>query len=169
MAGIRWLRSHARVAVPVIVVATAVVTLAATIVHPDRIFFDEVYYVNDARDFLEFGVESGFVVHPPLGKLLIATGIWAFGDSPFGWRIVGALLAVVSVGLVYAMARRVGMRVAAAGLAGLALALDGVFIAQAHTAMLDIHLAFFVVLGAWALLREASREAQRATESESPA
>jgi dolichyl-phosphate-mannose-protein mannosyltransferase len=154
MAGIRWLRSHARVAVPAIVVATAVVTLAATIVHPDRIFFDEVYYVNDARDFLEFGVESGVVVHPPLGKLLIATGIWLFGDSPFGWRVVGALLAVVSVGLVYAMARRVGMRVAAAGLAGLALALDGVFIAQAHTAMLDIHLAFFVVLGAWALLRD---------------
>lgn len=154
MAGIRWLRSHARVAVPVIVVAAAVVTLFATIAHPDRIFFDEVYYVNDARDFLEFGVEDGFVVHPPLAKMLIATGIWLFGDTPFGWRAVGALLAVASVGLVYAIARRLGMRTAAAGLAGIALAFDGVFIAQAHTTMLDIHLAFFVVLGAWALVRD---------------
>ncbi len=122
--------------------------------HPERIFFDEVYYVNDARDFLEFGVEDGFVVHPALGKLLIATSIHVFGDTPWGWRLLGAMLGVMGVWLVYDMARRLGLRIAAAGLAALALALDGVWIAQSHTAMLDIYLGFFVVLGAWALVRD---------------
>ncbi|HKJ55376.1 MAG TPA: phospholipid carrier-dependent glycosyltransferase, partial [Nitriliruptoraceae bacterium] len=154
MAGIKWLRSHAHVVVPVIVVATAIVTLVATVAHPDRIFFDEVYYVNDARDFLEFGVEDGFIVHPALGKMLIATSITIFGDTPLGWRLLGAILGAIGVWLVYDLARRLGLRISAAGLAALALALDGVWIAQSHTAMLDIHLGFFVVLGAWALVRD---------------
>ncbi len=155
-----WLTAvprRARLLIPVVVVGLAVVTMVVGIWHPDRIFFDEVYYVNDARDILEFGVEQGFVVHPPLGKLLIATGIWVAGDGPVGWRLVGGLLAVASVWLTYLLARRLGLRLAAAGLAGLVLALDGVFIAQARTAMLDIHLAFFVVLGAYALVRDRDR------------
>ena len=66
--------------------------------------FDEVYYVDGARDLLKYGVEvSGakpeFIVHPPLGKWMIASGIKVFGDNPFGWRIatavVGSLLILV--------------------------------------------------------------------------
>ena len=78
----RWLR----ILVPAILVGTAAVLMLVNVGGPDRIVFDEVYYVNDARDFLEFGVEQGFVVHPPVGKLLIAFSIWLFGDTPFGWR-----------------------------------------------------------------------------------
>ncbi|HKJ56865.1 MAG TPA: phospholipid carrier-dependent glycosyltransferase, partial [Nitriliruptoraceae bacterium] len=145
---------RARLVVPIVLVAMAVVTMVVGVGSPDRIFFDEVYYVNDARDFLEFGVEDGFVVHPALGKMLIATSITIFGDTPLGWRLLGAILGAIGVWLVYDMARRLGLRIAAAGLAALALALDGVWIAQSHTAMLDIHLGFFVVLGAWALVQD---------------
>ncbi len=161
-----WVTSsgRARWLVPLVVVATAVATMVVRVGHPERIFFDEVYYVNDARDFLEYGVEDGFVVHPPLGKLLIAVGIHLVGDTPMGWRIVGGLLAVAAVWLTYLLGRRLGLRLAAAGLAGLALALDGVFIAQARIGMLDIHLGFFVVLGAYALVRD--RDRLRAADDE---
>jgi dolichyl-phosphate-mannose--protein O-mannosyl transferase len=45
--------------------------------HPSNLVFDEIYYVDGARDLLSNGVEikngaGEFVVHPPLGKWLIA-------------------------------------------------------------------------------------------------
>jgi len=46
---------------------------------PDRCYFDETYYYYDARDLRQQGVEDGFVVHPPLGKWLIAGGLALFG------------------------------------------------------------------------------------------
>ena len=62
---------------------------------PDSLVFDEVYYVDGARDYLAGGVEetngaAEFVVHPPLGKWLIALGIALFGDTSYGWRIASA-------------------------------------------------------------------------------
>lgn len=167
MTVVQWLRSRAHVVVPVAVVATALVTLVATLGHPPRIFFDETYYVNDARDMLEFGIETGFVVHPPLGKMLMALGIHLVGDTPFGWRIAGASLAVVATLLAYAIGRRLELHPLVAGLAAGALALDGVWIVQAHTGMLDSILAFFVVLGAWLLVRD--RDHVRAADDEAVA
>ena len=149
----RWLR----ILVPALLVGTAAVLMVGQLHEPSRIIFDEVYYVNDARDFLEFGVEDGFVVHPPLGKLLIAFSIWLFGDDPFGWRALGALAGVGSVLVTYLIGRRLFDRVAPAALAALLLALDGIFLVQARTAMLDMFLAFFVTLGAWAIVVHVQR------------
>jgi PiT family inorganic phosphate transporter len=72
---------------------------------PKGFIFDEVYYVDGARDFLKYGVEvtgaaPEFVVHPPIGKWLIALGIKIFGDNEFGWRFMGALLGSVMVILI---------------------------------------------------------------------
>jgi len=57
---------------------------------PKGLVFDEIYYVDGARDYLKHGVEvtngaAEFVVHPPVGKWLIAAGIKLFGDHEFGW------------------------------------------------------------------------------------
>lgn len=89
----RWLR----ILVPALLVGTAAVVMLGNLTEPSRIIFDEVYYVNDARDLLEFGVEQGFVVHPQLGKMLIAASIWLFGDGPFGWRAFGGIAGVLTV------------------------------------------------------------------------
>lgn len=40
---------------------------------PDKLVFDEVYYVDGAKDYLSGGVEitngaAEFIVHPPVGK-----------------------------------------------------------------------------------------------------
>lgn len=150
-------RRWTRILVPAILVGTAAVLMLGNLASPGRIVFDEIYYVNDARDFLEFGVEQGFVVHPPLGKLLIAFSIWLFGDGPFGWRALGGLAGVGTVWLTYLIGRRLFDRVAPAAVAALLLAIDGVFLVQARTAMLDIHLAFFTALGAWAVVVHVQR------------
>ncbi len=149
----RWLR----ILVPAILVGTAAVLMIANVGGPDRIVFDEVYYVNDARDFLEFGVEQGFVVHPPVGKLLIAFSIWLFGDTPFGWRALGGAAGAGTVLLTYLTGLRLFKRVTPAALAALLATIDGVLVVQARTAMLDVYLGLFVSLGAWALVAHLQR------------
>jgi dolichyl-phosphate-mannose-protein mannosyltransferase len=148
--------------VPAWVVPTAVTVAAAVLSlvrlgQPDALVFDEVYYVEDARSILERGVEGGFAVHPPVGKWLIAAGIAVVGDTPTGWRVGGALVGVVTVLLTVLLVRRLTGRPGLAGVAGLLLALDGVFLVQARTAMLDVSLAGFVVLGAYLLVVDHQR------------
>jgi 4-amino-4-deoxy-L-arabinose transferase-like glycosyltransferase len=85
--------------------AIALAALILRLLHlgtPKGFVFDEVYYVDGARDYLKYGVEvtgadPEFVVHPPVGKWLIALGIKLFGDNEFGWRFMGAFLGSVIV------------------------------------------------------------------------
>ena len=143
--------------VPAGLTGLAVVALLVGLGNPERIIFDETYYVNDAREYLEHAVEASFAVHPPVGKWMIALGIAIFGDEAFGWRVIGALAGAGTVLLTYLIARRLRFGIAVSGLAGLLLLTDGLFFVQARTAMLDIHLAFFVALGAWLLLVDRDR------------
>ena len=142
---------------PLALVAAVGVTMFLHLDVPARIFFDETYYVNDARAYLQHAVEAGFAVHPPVGKWFIATGISLLGDNPVGWRIMGAAVAALTVWLVYLMGLRLFRRVGVAALAGLLLGLDGLFFVQARTGMLDIYLALFTVLGAYLLLLDRDR------------
>jgi dolichyl-phosphate-mannose-protein mannosyltransferase len=141
-----------RVLVPAVLTGVAGVLLFTRLDEPGRIIFDEVYYVGDARQYLEHAVEREFAVHPPVGKWMIAAGIALFGDDPVGWRIVGATVGALSVLLTYLIGLRLFRRLGPAALAAFLLAVDGLWIVQARTSMLDIHLAFFVVLGVWLLL-----------------
>jgi dolichyl-phosphate-mannose--protein O-mannosyl transferase len=58
--------------------------------------FDEKHYAPQAWQMLHnHGVEDnpgfGLVVHPPVGKQLIAIGEAIFGYNGLGWRFTGAL------------------------------------------------------------------------------
>src|SRR5262245_42045029 len=60
--------------------------------HPPEKIFDELYYADEAHDLLGHGVEWNpddntpqYVVHPPLGKWMIAAGEHFFGFNSFGW------------------------------------------------------------------------------------
>lgn len=119
---------------------------------PAEVVFDEVYYVGDARDYLALrGIEGTFAVHPPLGKWFIAAGIRLLGDTALGWRVPGVVAGVLLVVVLHRLALRLlrgrphGALLAA--LAPALLLLDGVFLVQARTAMLDVFLALFVALG----------------------
>lgn len=152
-----------------IVATLAVATLAAavTLTHlgtPPDIIFDEAYYVGDARAMLATGVDDGFAVHPPLGKWVIALGIAVVGDSPVGWRIGGALLAVLAVAATVELGRRLTGRIGLGVVAGALVALDGVWLTLARTAMLDAALAALVTLGTLALVIDHQRATSRASD-----
>jgi dolichyl-phosphate-mannose--protein O-mannosyl transferase len=86
-------------------------------------------------------------VHPPLGKLTIGLGIEAFSMSSFGWRVMSALAGVGVAVLTACMAQLLFGRPVWTFAAGLLIAVDGLNLVQSRTALLDIHLAFWIALG----------------------
>jgi len=75
--------------------------------HPHETIFDELYYANEAQDLLGHNVEWNpedntpqYVVHPPLGKWMIAVGEHFFGFNSFGWRISATVIGTLSILLV---------------------------------------------------------------------
>jgi dolichyl-phosphate-mannose--protein O-mannosyl transferase len=125
---------------------------------PEDIIFDEVYYANEGHSMLVHGSEwdleknvPKFVVHPPMGKWLIAAGIKVFGFDAFGWRIAAAVAGVASVVILVRVGRRLFASTLLGCTAGLLMSLDGLHFVSSRTALLDIFLMTFV-LGSFACL-----------------
>ena len=164
------------------VMVIAALTRLWNLGYPEKLVFDETYYVKDALtlsveghekswpdgadtafqagDVFGYLGQAAFVVHPPLGKWLIASGIWLVGpDESTGWRLSTALLGIATVGLLMLVALKLFRSVPVAILAGFFLAIDGLAITLSRTALLDTSLAFFLLLGFWFFLfdQESSR------------
>jgi dolichyl-phosphate-mannose-protein mannosyltransferase len=135
---------------------------------PDQLMFDEVYYVEDAREVLQRGASERFVVHPPLVSWLIAGSITLFGDHPAAWRAPAAAAGFVAIWWTHLLALRLTGRRHLAALAAALLALDGVFLAQARIAMLDVFVVAFVVVAAWLLVLDRQRRDGAVTTSTPP-
>jgi dolichyl-phosphate-mannose-protein mannosyltransferase len=154
----------------VIVLAIASATRLWNLGSPQKLVFDETYYVKDALSLAREGheknwpeganaiFESGdvysyladpaFVVHPPFGKWLIASGMWLFGpDNAAGWRISTALLGIATVALLMLVSYKLFRSTKLALAAGFLLAIDGMAITMSRTALLDAPLTFFLLLG----------------------
>ena len=125
---------------------------------PKGYVFDEVYYVDGAKNLLKYGVEvtgssPEFIVHPPVGKWCIGLGIKLFGNNEFGWRIssavVGALCVYIIARITNLLFHSKSLNALAAGL----MALDGLALVHSRTALLDLFLTFFALLGAFAWLK----------------
>jgi dolichyl-phosphate-mannose-protein mannosyltransferase len=128
--------------------------------------FDEKHYAPQAWQMLgNHGVEDnpgyGLVVHPPVGKYLIASGEAIFGYTGLGWRFTGALLGVLMVALVARIVRRLSRSTLVGGIAGLLVIADGVSFVTARTALLDGFLTFFVVAAFGALIVDRDQVRQR--------
>ena len=125
---------------------------------PKGLVFDEIYYVDGARDYLKYGVEltkgaPEFVVHPPVGKWLIAAGIKLFGNHEFGWRIAVAIAGTLTVYLTAQIALRIFYERKWALLAAVLMTLDGLNLVMSRTALLDIFLTLFILLSVNAWLK----------------
>jgi dolichyl-phosphate-mannose--protein O-mannosyl transferase len=137
---------------PILIALASFVLRIINLGIPKRFVFDEVYYVDGARDFLKYGVEVDgsnpeFIVHPPVGKWLIASGIKLFGDNEFGWRfasaVFGTLLILLFARLVHVLFYSPLLTTLGAAL----MALDGLLLVHSRTALLDLFLTFFTLLG----------------------
>ncbi len=118
--------------------------------------FDEKHYAPQAWQMLRNGgVEDNpgyeLVVHPPLGKQLIALGEVLMGYNGWGWRLSAALAGTVCVLLIVRIVRRMTRSTLLGAVAGVLLIADGVSHVQSRIGMLDIFLTMFV-LGAFGCL-----------------
>ncbi|CAM3757170.1 dolichyl-phosphate-mannose--protein mannosyltransferase [Nocardiopsis gilva] len=157
---------------------------------PGQIYFDETYYAKDAFSLWKFGYEhetlknadqvlaqggkeiwtggGDFVVHPPLGKWMIALGdhLWGllpFGESmtPTGWRVAVAVFGALSVLLLVRLALRMTRSWLLGCTAGLIMALDGLHFTMSRIAMVDIFLTFWVLAGFTCLVIDRDRARER--------
>lgn len=149
---------------------------------PNTIVFDETYYVKQAASMLKAGIElkakqtplpdplfsqgktdvftneADFVVHPPLGKWVIAAGEWVFGaGDSFGWRFSSAVMGTLSILLICFVARRMFGSTLLGAIAGVLLAFDGHHFVQSRTALLDVGVMFWTFAAFWALLADRDR------------
>ena len=132
--------------------ALGVLTLISRLVgigYPKQLLFDEAYYPPEAAELLRWGYEYNrgytFIVHPPLGKWLIATGQAVFGNDSFGWRFPSAVAGTIAVVVLVRLARRLTGSTFLGLLAGLLLALDGFSFTLARIGLLDVFLQVLVL------------------------
>ena len=146
--------------------------------YPDSLSFDELYYARESYSILHLGyggrwsganqafakgdlsglsADPDMVVHPLVGKYMIGAGMWLFGPTPFGWRFAGAVTGVLSVILIVLIARHLMKSLVWGALAGVFLAIDGQHIVESRTAILDIFLCFWALVGFGLLLLDRRR------------
>jgi dolichyl-phosphate-mannose--protein O-mannosyl transferase len=87
-----------------------------------------------------FTDEPAQVVHPEVGKWMIAAGQWAFGMDPFGWRVAAAFFGALTVLVLARLVRRLTGSTLLGCLAGLLLTFDGLHLVMSRTALLDVFL-----------------------------
>jgi dolichyl-phosphate-mannose-protein mannosyltransferase len=154
--------------------ATVSITLLAFLLRlwhlgtPKEFEFDETYYAKDAWSLLHFGYAQNYVdgandkilagtthglwtgspemvVHPEVGKWIIALGIKVFGMDPFGWRIASAVVGSLMIWVMIRLVRRMTGSTLLGVVAGLLLCFDGLEFVLSRLALLDIFVAFFTL------------------------
>jgi dolichyl-phosphate-mannose-protein mannosyltransferase len=153
--------------------------------YPQQRIFDEYYYPKSACIFLGYSNErcdinsrderswrdlqndTGAWVHPPLGKWMIAVGELAFGTDSFGWRVSAAAAGTATVIVLAVILQLLFASPIWTFTGGLLLAVESLNFVQSRTAMLDIFVTFWIVLG-FAFLLLDRRWIQRRTQAQDP-
>jgi dolichyl-phosphate-mannose-protein mannosyltransferase len=179
-----WSHRWVRLAGPALVLILAALLRFWNLGHPASLVFDETFYVKDAWSLFNNGYEctwpegadalfaagqsnifattASFVVHPPLGKWLIALGMAVFGaDNPVGWRVMTALVGLLAVGVLMLIAQKLFGSVLLTSIAGFLFAIDGNAIVMSRVALLDNYVMFFTLLGFGAVLMDRAQQRTR--------
>jgi dolichyl-phosphate-mannose--protein O-mannosyl transferase len=150
---------------------------------PHQLVFDETYYVKQGVSMLDYGVEmrvpdslktpdalftagtpnvfgteGDLVVHPPVGKWIIAIGEQLFGQtSSFGWRFSVCVLGTLSILMIGRAARRMFGSSLLGTIAAFLVAFEGHHFVQSRTGLLDLIVMFWALAAFCALLIDRDR------------
>lgn len=137
--------------------------------NPKTFLFDETYYAKNSWSLIHHGYATSdaadantrilvgnlhglwtndptMVVHPEVGKWIIGATEWTVGLTPFGWRLAPAIVGSLMVLVMIRLARRVTGSTMLGLVAGLLMCFDGLEFVLSRLALLDIFVAFFVLL-----------------------
>ncbi|MDM8000209.1 MAG: glycosyltransferase family 39 protein [Dehalococcoidia bacterium] len=118
--------------------------------YPESCVCDECYYIPQAVSIIHergpqvLEADPTFLDHPCLAKLLVAGGIAAFGDNPWGWRIPSIIFSVASVGIFYSICKNLAGR-QTASFASLLLVFENFTFSWSGLAMLDVFSLTFML------------------------
>lgn len=162
--------------------------------YPDRLVFDETYYVKQAWSLVRFGhereIKAGLeepdelwtagnpdvfgnqpdlVVHPPVGKWMIGLGELVTGpESPFGWRLSAATIGTLSIAVLGVVAWLLWKNALLAISASTLLAVDGHHFASSRIGLLDLFLMWWVLLAFLTLLLDREQGRRRLADRWGP-
>jgi dolichyl-phosphate-mannose-protein mannosyltransferase len=175
-------------AVPLLIAAVGGFLRFWQLDRPHELVFDETYYVKQGASYLRVGYELAtngdstpkpddkfthgtvnvflnspdFVVHPPVGKWMIAFGEWIFGPaSSWGWRFSAAAVGTLSILMIGRIARRLFGSTLLGGVAALLLAVDGEHFVLSRTGLLDVFVMFWALVGFGCILIDRDRARAR--------
>ena len=131
---------------------------------PDSYYWDEIYFAFTAQEMAKGNTAvwgpckwpGGFAcewTHPPLGKELIALGIFIFGDNTFGWRFFSALFGGLATLFLYILGtdlfrnKRIGL------FAAFLYTFDSFGFVLSRVAIVDIFLLNFIILASLFLVK----------------
>ncbi len=104
--------------------------------------FDEVYFTRTANQYLHLQWPYEWT-HPPLGKLIIATGIAAFGLNPFGWRIMGVIFGTLMIPLIFLLGKKMFGSYVGGFTAAFLFAFDFMHFTETRLGITDTYVVFF--------------------------
>jgi dolichyl-phosphate-mannose--protein O-mannosyl transferase len=119
-------------------------------------YFDEIYHGRTAYEFVN-QLEPYETTHPPLGKVIQAVGIWLFGMTPFGWRMMGALAGALLLPVMYIIAKQLFGQMKWAVIATLFMAVDLLHFAQSRMGTVDTYIVLFVLLSYFFMIKHVQR------------
>ena len=109
-----------------------------------KMYFDEVYFARSAENYLNHQIPNERT-HPPLGKLIQASGIAVFGATPFGWRIMGVIFATLMIPLMYLLGKKLFGTWIGGFSAAFLLAFDFMHFTMARIGTADTYVVFFAL------------------------
>jgi dolichyl-phosphate-mannose-protein mannosyltransferase len=110
-----------------------------------KMYFDEVYFARSAENYVNHQIPNERT-HPPLGKLIQALGVAVFGETPFGWRIMGVLFATLIIPLMYLLGKKLFGTWIGGFSAAFLLAFDFMHFTMARIGTVDTYVVFFSLL-----------------------
>lgn len=113
---------------------------------PALYILDEYPYVNGARALLS-GTQDLNPEHPPLAKFFIAAGMKVAGDTPFGWRLAGAVFGALSLVAIFLWTNLLLRDYLLALTAAILTIFNNFLFVMSRVAMLDVFYFAFVIWG----------------------
>src|SRR3989338_1476526 len=120
--------------------------------YPNAYVFDEVYHGFTAKEYLAGHKEAWEWwttpppcvayewTHPPLGKEIMTASMFLVRSTDaWAWRLPGALLGILSVCLIYLLAKTIFKKEEVGLLSAFIFSLDGLNFVQSRTGMIDVY------------------------------